>query len=136
MSDVATPSVHDLLLALAGRLDDDLLSWVRELAAVGEQDQAIELATAALAAERVVLPPTLRAALVAAARAARTDLDVERALPPGASDRGTPHRFDAAAAPGEAVAAALTALPARRLSGCTLSLTWRRTPAGLARNDE
>jgi hypothetical protein len=126
----ATPPVHDLLLALAGRLDDDLLAWVRELAAVGEPDQAIELATAALAAERVVLPPTLRAALVAAAQAARTLLDVERALPPGALDQGTRHRFAADAATGDAVVAALTGLPARRLSGCTLHLTWRQTPAG------
>jgi hypothetical protein len=128
----AAPPVHDLLLALAGRLDDDILAWARELAAVGEPDQAIELATAALAAERVVLPPTLRAALVAAAHIARTDLNVERALPPGASDPGTRHRFDAAGAPGEAVVAALTALPARRLAGCTLHLTWRQTPAGAA----
>jgi len=128
----AAPPVHDLLLALAGRLDDDLLAWARELLAVGEGDQAVELATAALAAERVVLPSTLRAALVAAARAAQTDLDVESALAAGAAEEGTRHRFDAAAAPGDAVCAVLTALPARRLTGCTLHLTWRTTPAGAA----
>jgi hypothetical protein len=132
MSDVATPSVHDLLLALAGRLDDDLLAWARELVAVGEQEQAVELATAALAAERVVLPPPLRTTVVAAARAAHTDLNVERALPEGAPEGGTPHRFDASAASGDEIVAALTALPARRLSGCTLHLTWRCTPAGAA----
>ncbi len=126
------PPVHDLLLAMAGRLDDDLLAWARELLAVGEEDQAVELATAALVAERVVLPPTLRAALVAAAQAAHTDLDVDGALPPGATDGGTTHRFDADAAPADAVVAALSALPARRLAGCTLHLTWRRTPAGAA----
>ncbi len=128
----AAPSVHDLLLALAGHLDDDLLAWARELVAVGEENVAVELASAAVAAERVALPPPVRTALVAAARDAHTDLDVDRALPPAAPEAGTPHRFDADAAPGDAVVAALTALPARRLSGCTLRLTWRRTPAGAA----
>jgi hypothetical protein len=132
MSTDTAPPVHDLLLELAGRLDDDLLAWARELLAVGEGGQAVELATAALAAERVVLPPSLRAALVAAARDAHTDLDVDAALPPPAVEDGTPHRFEAGAAPGDAVVAALTALPARRLAGCTLHLTWRRTPAGTA----
>ncbi|MDF3049909.1 MAG: hypothetical protein K0R87_1547 [Pseudonocardia sp.] len=133
MTDTLTaPSVHDLLLALAGRLDDDLLAWTRELAAVGEEDEAIELATAALAAERVVLPASLRAALVAAARAARTDLDAERALPPGSPGIGTPHRFATEAGGGDAVVAAVTALPPRRLAGCTVHLTWRTTPAGAA----
>jgi hypothetical protein len=132
VDDAAAPSVHDLLLALAGRLDDDLLAWARELLAVGEHDQAVELATAALAAEQVVLPPPLRSALVAAARAAHTDLDVERALPPAAPEHGTPHRFDAAAAPGDAVITAVRAVPGRRLAGCTVHLTWRRTPAGAA----
>ena len=96
MTAATVPPVHDLLLALAGRLDDDLLAWARELLAVGEEDQAVELATAALAAERVVLPPTLRDALVAAARAAHTDLDAATALAPGAVEEGTRHRFDAA----------------------------------------
>src|SRR5690349_13242165 len=116
MTNDTAPPVHDLLLALAGRLDDDLVAWTRELLAVGEAGQAVELATAALAAERVVLPHPLRAALVDAARAARTDLDVESALPPPAAEDATPHRFDASAAPGDAVVAALTALPARRLA--------------------
>ena len=72
------PDVYDLLLALAGRLDDDLLAWARELVAVGEEGQAVELVTAALAAERVKLPAAVRSAVVAAGRAAHTDLDVER----------------------------------------------------------
>ena len=129
---VDDPTVHELLLALAGRLDDDLLAWARELVAVGEEGQAVELATAALAAERVALPPALRAAAVAAARAAHTDLNVERELAPAVSDDATGHRFDAAVAPADRVAAVLAALPARRLAGCTFHLTWRLTPAGTA----
>jgi hypothetical protein len=129
---VDDPTVHELLLALAGRLDDDLLAWARELVAVGEEGQAVELATAALAAERVALPPALRAAAVAAARAAHTDLNVERELAPAVSDDANGHRFDAAVAPADRVAAVLAALPARRLAGCTFHLTWRLTPAGTA----
>jgi hypothetical protein len=126
------PSVHDLLLALAGRLDDDLLAWARELVAVGEEGQAVELAATALAAEEVALPPAVRAAIVAAARAAHTDLDAARALAPAAADDGTAHRFDPQAGDADAVVAVLTGLPARRLAGCRVHLTWRRTPAGAA----
>ena len=38
------PDVYDLLLALAGRLDDDLLAWARELVAVeppGERQEQV-----------------------------------------------------------------------------------------------
>ena len=126
------PDVYDLLLALAGRLDDDLLAWARELVAVGEEGQAVELVTAALAAERVMLPAAVRVAVVAAGRAAHTDLDAGRELAPPVPDDATVHRFDPAAASGDRVAAVLAGLPARRLAGCTLYLTWRSTPAGAA----
>ncbi len=126
------PDAHELLLELAGRLDDDLLAWARELVAVGEEGQAVELVSAALAAERVALPPAVRAAVVAASRAAHTDLDAETQLVPAVSEDATGHRFDAAAGSGDQVAAVLAGLPARRLAGCTLHLTWRRTPAGAA----
>ena len=85
----AAPPVHDLLLALAGRLDDDLLAWARELLAVGEEDQAVELATAALAAERVVLPPTLRGrARRGGARGARPTWTSRPRWPPARRRRG------------------------------------------------
>lgn len=119
-------SVHDLLLELAGRLDDDLLAWARELVAVGEEGQAVELAVAALVAEQVALPVPLRDAVV---QAGHTDLDADASLA-AAAPEGTGHRFDADAGSGDRVAAVLSALPARRLAGCTLHLTWRLTPAG------
>ena len=74
------PDTHELLLELAGRLDDDLLAWARELVAVGEEGHAVELVSAALAAERVALPPVVRASVVAASRAAYTDLDADAEL--------------------------------------------------------
>lgn len=124
--------MHDLLLTLAGRLDDDLLAWARELVAVGEEGQAVELVTAALAAERVTLPAPVRMAVVSAGRSAHTDLDIGRELAPPVPDDATVHRFDPAGASGDRVAAVLAGLPARRLAGCTLYLTWRSTPAGAA----
>ena len=127
MSEGSDPyDAHQLLLQLAGRLDDDLLAWARELVAVGEEGQAVELAVAALVAEQVALPEPLRAALV---RSGHTDLDADASLAPATPDV-TGHRFDAAAGSGDRVAAVLAALPARRLAGCTLHLTWRLTPAG------
>ena len=55
--DDTSASPHDLLLRLAGRVDDDLLTDARELVAVGEDGHALELVTAALAADGTALPP-------------------------------------------------------------------------------
>jgi hypothetical protein len=45
--------LHDLLLALAGRVDDDALSQARELLAVAEPDRAVELLVGSLLAGRI-----------------------------------------------------------------------------------
>src|SRR6185312_6828151 len=113
--DSPVPGVHELLLELTGRLDDDLLAWARELVAVGEEGQAVELAVAALVAEHVTLTPAVRTLVVTASHMAHTDLDAEAALAPAVADGATGHRFDAAAGSGDRVAAVLAALPARRL---------------------
>ncbi|MBV9922649.1 MAG: hypothetical protein JOY78_17605 [Pseudonocardia sp.] len=122
-------SPHDLLLRLAGRVDDDLLTDARELVAVGEDGHALELLTAALAADGTALPPAVRAELVTAAVAARIDLDAESALAPAAPDT-TAHRFTAAAGADVPVIAAARELPDRLRDGIRLRLTWRQTPAG------
>jgi len=135
--DETSGPTHDLLLALAGRVDDDLLAWSRELVAVGEEARAVELVTAGLAADGVALPGAVRAALVAAARSARTDLDADAVLPPAGPDDAeqgrTAHRFAPRSSAGAAlVAAAVRALPARLLDGAGVMLAWRLTPAGSA----
>lgn len=131
--DETTPSepTHDLLLALAGRVDDDMLSWARELVAVGEDARAVELVTASVIADRTPLPEPLRASLVAAGRAARIEIDAA-ALPPTAIEEGTAHRFDAEPAGVADVGTVLRELPARQLQDCRVQLTWRITPAGTA----
>ena len=132
MAETSGSSTHDLLLAMAGQVDDDLLAWARELVAVGENTRAIALVTAGVTADRTSLRAALRATLVAAARAAHTDLDAGSALPE-ASDSALDHRF-AAAPPGgdDRVAAAVGALPPRLLDGAEVRLAWRLTPAGSA----
>jgi hypothetical protein len=124
-------TTHDLLLALAGRVDDDLLRWARELVALGEDARAVEMITASLVAARVVLPPPVHSALVAAAHSARTDLAPAAALPPPQPSTGTEHRFTAPAGD-DPVAGALLDFPARPLTGCTVLLARRLTPAGSA----
>lgn len=132
MEDETSPeTTHDLLLSLAGRVDDDLLAWARELAAVGEDARAVELLTASLVAARTVLPDPVRAGLVAAARSARIDLDPAAALPPSRAEQGSAHRFDAGP-PDDVVSAVLLAVPARQVQGCRILVARRLTPAGSA----
>ena len=50
MADRTSGTTHDLLLALAGRVVDDLLRWARELVALGEDARAVEMLTASLVA--------------------------------------------------------------------------------------
>ncbi|HVL84239.1 MAG TPA: hypothetical protein VM367_08165, partial [Pseudonocardia sp.] len=122
-------SAHELLLALAGHVDDDLLAWARELVAVGEDGQALDAVTAAVIADRVALPGGVRSALVSAARWSRAELDADRTLPP-AVEAAAAHRFEA----GEPtrIDAVVDALPTERLAGCRIRLAWRLTPAGSA----
>jgi hypothetical protein len=124
-------SPHDLLLRLAGRVDDDLLADARELVAVGEDGHALELVTAALAAEGTPLPPSVRSELAAAARTARIDLDAEAALAPAASDTAA-HRFTAQSSDDASVGDVVRQLPGRVRDGVRLRLAWRLTPAGSA----
>lgn len=130
---------HDLLLAVAGRVDDDLLTWTRELAAVGEEFRAVELLTATLIAEQVALPSRVRSAVVEAGRTVRTEFDAELALPPAREDErdggaGTAHRFDTAqsGAGTDRITTTLHGLLSRQVTGCRVWLTWRVTPAGSA----
>jgi hypothetical protein len=149
MDSTSLHTTHDLLLAVAGRVDDDLLAWTRELVAVGEDAHAVEMLTATLAADRVALPAAVRRQLVALAAAARIELDADAELAPAEPDSagsagstgGTDgaarttaieHRFAADESLAGPVAIALAALPPRQLQGCRVLLTHRRTPAGSA----
>lgn len=125
-------SRHDLLLALAGRIDDDALSAVRELVAVEDDAAAADLLGGCLLAGGVGVSEAERAALAAWFRSARVDTELAGALGTDTSAaRRASHRFvrdlpESATGDGETVARA-----AARLSGVArVSQCWRVTPAG------
>ena len=132
MDDTNAPgSPHDLLLRLAGRVDDDLLADARELVAVGEDGHALELVTAALAADGTALPPAVRAELVAARR--------HRPHRPGRRRRPPPGRARHHRAPVQCLRRRGRARHRRGAGaagpagdGIRLRLAWRQTPAGPA----
>jgi hypothetical protein len=135
---VALPiRVHDLLLGLAGRLDDDALTDARELLASAELDRSLELIAGCLVAGRIPLSPVERRDLEAMFAEANCDttliqqlkVDDGRARPPV-------HKFHpglvdspiggAEAGVNEAVHRVLEVLPDVRALWCV----WRTTPAG------
>nr|WP_042184615.1 hypothetical protein [Kibdelosporangium sp. MJ126-NF4]CEL16407.1 predicted protein [Kibdelosporangium sp. MJ126-NF4]CTQ94331.1 predicted protein [Kibdelosporangium sp. MJ126-NF4] len=135
---VALPiRVHDLLLGLAGRLDDDALTDARELLASAELDRSLELIGGCLVAGRLPLSPVERRDLEAMFAEANCDttliqqlkVDDGRARPPV-------HRFHpglvdsqiggAEVGVSEAVHRVLEVLPDVRALWCV----WRTTPAG------
>ncbi|CAM4114220.1 hypothetical protein KIPE111705_41130 [Kibdelosporangium persicum] len=135
---VALPiRVHDLLLGLAGRLDDDALTDARELLASAELDRSLELIAGCLVAGRIPLSPVERRDLEAMFAEANCDttliqqlkVDDGRARPPV-------HKFHpglvdsqiggAEAGVSDAVHRVLEVLPDVRALWCV----WRTTPAG------
>ncbi|HEX6341402.1 hypothetical protein [Umezawaea sp.] len=130
-NDVELPvRLHDLLLALAGRVDDDALSQARELLAVAEPDRAVELVVGALLAGRIPVTDAERGRItdlldeLNSARSLADLLNVVDTLPVPR------HRFSAESDPADGVADALakvvTSLPDIRSVMCV----WRSTPAG------
>src|SRR5581483_4340572 len=121
------------LLSLAGLIDDELLGWCRELTAVGESDYALELVTAAVAADHVRVPEAVHAAL---SRTAKGQPGLSLPAPDPAPVMT--HRFLADPASvghstsGRSPVDVLHTLPTRLVRGCRLWLSWRLTPAGSA----
>jgi hypothetical protein len=122
--------LHDLLLAMAGRIDDDALSQARELVAVGELDRATELLVGVLHAGRIAVTPDEQHQLAWLLDEVRSD--------PGLADRLSlvdplpvpRHRFTAESDPAhgmsEALGRAVSLLPDVRGVRCV----WRSSPAG------
>ncbi len=134
---VALPvRVHDLLLALAGRLDDDALADARELLASAEVDRALELVAGCLAAGPVGIGAGEREELLALFAAAHCDTTVVERLLVSEPDLVTRHRFVAGKVDGvgaeqgvaEAANRVLDVLPDIR----AVWSVWRLTPSGAA----
>ncbi|HEY7593665.1 MAG TPA: hypothetical protein VH969_10965 [Actinophytocola sp.] len=132
---VALPiRIHDLLLSLAGRLDDDALCDARQMLASAELDRSLEFVAGCLVAGRVVLSKTQQRDLESLFSDTYLDpsvidrLVVREPVPAGR------HRFAVGAVDGrepdrgvaDAVRPVLDVLPDVRSVWCV----WRLTPAG------
>ncbi|OLR89690.1 hypothetical protein BJP25_01245 [Actinokineospora bangkokensis] len=128
--------MHDLLLGLAGRLDDDALSDARELLASAEVDRALDLVAGCLAAGPVPVSRAEHDELAQLFLAAHADPAVVERLPVAEPDLVTRHRFTAAQVAGvaaedgvaDAANRVLDVLPDIR----AVWAVWRTTPAGPA----
>ncbi|MGQ0841283.1 hypothetical protein [Actinokineospora sp.] len=134
---VALPvRVHDLLLALAGRLDDDALADARELLASTEVDRALELLVGCLAAGPIAVSADEHAQLLELVLSVHCDPAVVERLVVAEHEAVTRHRFIAGKIDGvgaeqgvaEAASRVLDVLPDIRAAWAV----WRLTPAGAA----
>ncbi|MDF2977110.1 MAG: hypothetical protein K0S40_1838 [Actinomycetospora sp.] len=127
---------HEVLLSLAGRIDDDALTSVRELVAVEDDAAAAELLGGSLLAGGVGVTPREHALLGRWFASSRVDPELVDALPRDPeADRRDEHRFAADPPAGAATAGAgdVVARAAARLPGVArVRQSWRTTPAGTA----
>ncbi len=122
--------LHDLLLSMAGRVDDDALSQAREFLAVGELDRAVEMLVGTLLAGSIPVLPDERAAITWALHEVRSDASLTDRLPVVELLPFVRHRFTAESDPVADLSGVLTravsVLPDIRSVRCV----WRSSPAG------
>ncbi|GGU49288.1 hypothetical protein [Lentzea flava] len=122
--------LHDLLLSMAGRVDDDALSQAREFLAVGELDRAVEMLVGTLLAGGIPVLPDERAAITWALHEVRSDASLTDRLPVVEVLPFVRHRFTAEGDPAAdlsgVLSRAVSVLPDIRSVRCV----WRSSPAG------
>jgi hypothetical protein len=124
--------LHNLLLALAGRLDDSALSEARELTARARLDEAAELTTGALIAGRLPVRESEQHELGLVLELSRSDATLADHLTvnDAEADNGVLHHFTGDNQPERGIADALDrtlqVLPDLR----SVHAVWRNTPAG------
>lgn len=122
--------LHNILLALAGRLDDSALSEARELVARSHLDDAAELVVGALIAGRIMVRPSEQRELAVVLELSRSDTALADQLTVSESVPGHTHRFTSDNNPEAGIAKALDrtlqVLPDLR----SVHAVWRNTPAG------
>lgn len=122
--------LHNVLLALAGRLDDSALSDARELVARSHLDDAAELTVGALISGRIVVRPAEQRELALVLEMSRSDASLADQLTVGDTVPGFTHRFsrdnDPDAGIADALGRTLEVLPDLR----SVHAVWRNTPAG------
>ncbi|MCX2952430.1 hypothetical protein [Lentzea sp. NEAU-D7] len=122
--------LHDLLLSMAGRVDDAALSQAREFLAVGELDRSIELLVGTLVAGSIPVLPDERAAITWILHEVRSDASLTDRLPVVEMLPFIRHRFTSETDPASDIAAdlarAVSVLPDVRSVRCV----WRSSPTG------
>ncbi|WP_433267449.1 hypothetical protein ACQPZF_01510 [Actinosynnema sp. CS-041913] len=122
--------LHDLLLALAGRVDDDALTQARELLAVAELDRAVELLVGCLLAGRIPVSVDERREIGWLLGEVRSDRSLADRLFAVEQVPVPRHRFTVESDPADGLAEVLgrtaSVLPDVR----SVRATWRSSPAG------
>jgi hypothetical protein len=122
--------LHNLLLALAGRIDDTALTEARELIAHAHIDEAVELTTGTLIAGRIPVRSAEQRELALVLEMSRSDATLANELLVDETDFEHGHSFSGENQPEsgvvEALGRTLQVLPDVR----TVHAVWRNTPAG------
>ena len=122
--------LHNLLLALAGRIDDSALTEARELIARAHIDEAVELTTGTLIAGRIPVTSAEQRELALVLEMSRSDATLANDLLVDENEPLFTHRFTGENAPefgiAEALDRTLQVLPDVR----SVHAVWRNTPAG------
>ncbi|WP_219905427.1 hypothetical protein [Actinopolyspora mortivallis] len=133
LADNGSPAerLHELLLALTGRLDDDALNTAREFAGAGRSDLAAELVTGSLVAGGIVVTDREQRELAAVLDRSASRAELADRLATGTPETSEPHRFTAPERVDDlatALRSATARLPELRSVWCAT----RITPAGVA----
>jgi hypothetical protein len=122
--------LHNLLLALAGRIDDSALTEARELIARAHIDEAVELTTGTLIAGRIPVRSAEQRELALVLEMSRSDATLANELIVDEDEPIHRHRFTGENEPEDGIAVALDrtlhVLPDVR----SVHAVWRNTPAG------
>ncbi|MBB4687705.1 hypothetical protein [Amycolatopsis jiangsuensis] len=122
--------LHNLLLALAGRIDDSALTEARELIARAHIDEAVELTTGTLIAGRIPVSGNEQRELALVLEMSRSDATLANDLLVEDAEPVHSHRFTGDNQPefglAEALDRTLQVLPDVR----SVHAVWRNTPAG------
>jgi len=135
VSDVATGDglpdrLHDILLRMAGRVDDDALTSARELVAIAESDRAVELLVGCLIAGGVPVTPAENGQLRSLLDQSRSDPSLADRLKVRDTWYAPPHRFSYEPDAGEGIGAALAPVVDFLIGVQSVHAVWRVTPAG------
>ncbi|MFD9888205.1 hypothetical protein ACFWY9_02595 [Amycolatopsis sp. NPDC059027] len=122
--------LHNLLLALAGRIDDSALTEARELIAHAHIDEAVELTTGTLIAGKITVSSAEQRELALVLEMSRSDATLANDLLVDEAEQVHNHRFSGENQPefglAEALDRTLQVLPDVR----SVHAVWRITPAG------